>query len=94
MFVVTVIFELQPGCAAEFEPLMRAQASNSLAAEPDCLQFDVCRNPSREEEFFLYEIYRDRAAFDAHLDSPHFQEFDAAVTPLVANKRVAFYEKL
>ena len=94
MFVVTVLFELQPGGAGDFEPAMLAQARNSLAAEPDCLQFDVCRNPQREDEFFLYEIYRDRAAFDAHLDSPHYKDFDATVTAMVANKTVDFYEKL
>ena len=94
MFVVTVIFELKPGCAGEFEPAMLAQARNSLEAEPDCVQFDVCRHPERAEEFFLYEIYGDRAAFDAHLASPHFKRFDATVTPMVASKTVTFYEKL
>ena len=94
MFVVTVIFELQAGCAAEFESAMRAQARNSLEAEPDCVQFDVCRNPQRDDEYFLYEVYRDRAAFDAHLASPHYQSFDATVTPMVANKTVNLYEQL
>ncbi|MDH3715207.1 MAG: antibiotic biosynthesis monooxygenase [Gammaproteobacteria bacterium] len=94
MFVVTVIFELHPGRAGEFEPAMLAQARNSLAAEADCLQFDVCRNPQREDEFFLYEIYRDRAAFDAHLDSPHYKNFDATVAQMVADKTVNFYAKL
>ncbi|MDH3452805.1 MAG: antibiotic biosynthesis monooxygenase [Gammaproteobacteria bacterium] len=94
MFVVTVIFELHPARCEEFEPAILAQARNSLDAETDCLQFDVCRNPQREEEFFLYEIYRDRAAFDAHLDSPHYKHFDATVTPMVANKTVNFYVKL
>ena len=94
MFVVTVIFDLQPGRAAEFETAMLAQARNSLDAEVDCLQFDVCRNPDQADQFFLYEIYRNRAAFDAHLDSTHYKTFDATVAPMVAGKTVNIYEKL
>ena len=37
---------------------------------------------------FLYEIYDDRAAFDAHLASPHFRAFDAEVGPWVQDKQV------
>jgi quinol monooxygenase YgiN len=94
MFVVTVIFELHAGRTEEFKPAMLAQARNSLEAEADCLHFDVCQNPEQPDEFFLYEIYRDRAAFDAHLDSDHFKSFDATVAPMVASKAVKFYETL
>ncbi|MEM7522936.1 MAG: antibiotic biosynthesis monooxygenase [Pseudomonadota bacterium] len=37
---------------------------------------------------FLYEVYDDAAAFDAHLASDHFKDFDAAVAPMVAAKTV------
>jgi len=43
---------------------------------------------------FLYEIYRDRGAFDAHLASAHFQSFDAATRPMVASKQVASWRLL
>ena len=56
MFVVTVIFELQPHRWNEFKPVVLAQARNSLEAEVGCLQFDVCQNPDQPEEFCLYEI--------------------------------------
>lgn len=94
MFVVTVIFELHAGRAEEFKPAMLAQARNSLEAEADCLHFDVCQNPEQADEFFLYEIYRDRAAFDLHLASAHYKSFDATVTPMVADKTVKLYDKL
>jgi quinol monooxygenase YgiN len=94
MFVVTVIFELHTGRAEEFKPAMLAQARSSLEAEADCLHFDVCQNPEQTDEFFLYEIYRDRAAFDIHLASAHYKSFDATVAAMVANKTVQFYDKL
>jgi quinol monooxygenase YgiN len=38
---------------------------------PGCRQFDVCRDPLDPALFFLYELYDDEAAIQAHLDSPH-----------------------
>ena len=43
----------------------------------------------RADRIVLYEIYDDRAAFEAHLKTPHFHEFNAGSTPLVADKSVS-----
>ena len=88
MYVVTVRFEIRPAEAAAFLHRMRRQAEESLRLEPGCTRFDICTDPARPERVFLYEIYADRAAFESHLASPHFRDFDAAVAPMVAEKAV------
>ncbi len=88
MYVVTVEFDVHAQHLAAFVPLMRENARASRAREPGCRQFDVCTDPARPNCVFLYEIYADRAAFDAHLASPHFRHFDAAVRDMVAGKAV------
>ena len=88
MFVVTVTFEIKPGHEAEFLARVTRQAEDSLAREPACLQFDVCRSETRADSVFLYEIYRDEAAFQAHIESDHFKDFDAAVGSWIADKRI------
>ena len=40
----------------------------------------------------LYEIYTDRAAFDFHLKSKHFTEFNLASQRYVKDKKVVEYE--
>ena len=40
----------------------------------------------------LYEIYKNRAAFDFHLKSRHFAEFNAASKRYVKDKKVVEYE--
>lgn len=77
-----------------FLPLMKANARTSVEDEPDCHQFDVCRSLADENEIFLYETYTDRAAFDAHLASAHFQAFDQEVSEMVAAKTVDFLQRL
>ncbi|GJL83774.1 MAG: antibiotic biosynthesis monooxygenase [marine bacterium B5-7] len=88
MFVITVWFEVNASSQEEFAAALRQQADNSLTREADCLRFDVCRDPSRNEWFFLYEIYRDKAAFDRHLQSEHFKSFDASAAQMVVSKEV------
>jgi len=88
MHVVTVEFDIDPAHWDAFIPLMMDQAANSLTNEPDCLQFDVCEEPAIPHRVFLYEVYQDEAAFDAHLASAHFKAFDAAVAPMVLAKTV------
>ena len=88
MFAVTVTFMAH---ATRFEQLLGhavEQASNSLNNEPDCFQFDVCTSPERPSSIFLYERYRDRAAFDRHLQTDHFRTFSTVTNDLVASKTV------
>ena len=89
MYVVTVEFEIDPEHVASFRDAMLQQAANSLDREIGCHQFDVCFSPDRSELCFLYEKYTDRAAFDEHLASEHFRNFDATVGPWVTAKTVS-----
>lgn len=87
-WVVTVEFTIRPGSADPFLKRLAVQAAESLR-EPGCSQFDVCVDPSDEHRIFLYEVYSDREAFDTHLASAHFRDFDAATRPWVGSKTVA-----
>ena len=87
-FVVTVDFRIRPGQMDAFLPIMRDNAAASVRDEPGCLQFDVCTDPARLDQVFLYEVYTDAAAFDAHLATPHFADFNAASADMIADKTV------
>jgi autoinducer 2-degrading protein len=94
MYVVTVEFAVQPVHAAAFRAEIVANARASRDAEAGCRQFDVCVPPDDPASVFLYELYVDRAAFDAHLASPHFRAFDATVRDWVVRKTVHAYERV
>jgi quinol monooxygenase YgiN len=93
-FVVIVDFRIH---AAHRDPFLRAMADNaraSLEREPGCRQFDVCTDPAQLDAVFLYEVYDDRAAFDAHLAAPHFLAFDRLVAPWIASKAVRTLQRM
>jgi len=87
-YAITVTFELEDGAAEQFHSLVAENARQSVALEPGCLRFDVLCHVSRRQEVFLYEIYTDAAAFDAHLASAHFRSFDERTRELVRRKTV------
>lgn len=93
MIVVTVDFQIQPGQMSCFMPQMLDNAQASLDHEKGCLQFDVCVSEKDDHHVFLYEIYRLREDFNAHLLMPHFIRFNASTASLVAQKTVRIFER-
>ncbi len=93
MFVITVVFECHAEQAEAFSAALGMQAHNSITKEQDCLVFDVCNDVEKPNRFFLYEVYSDEAAFDLHLKSDHFLEFDKKVASMVTSKTVDRWQK-
>ena len=87
-FVIVVDFKLKPGARQAFRKLIDSNARASCRDEPGCRQFDVLEPDGEADRILLYEIYDDRAAFDAHLKSRHFADFDSASKDMVAEKTV------
>jgi quinol monooxygenase YgiN len=87
-YVVLVDFRLEVGKRAAFRELVDANARASVRDEPGCRRFDVVEPVGVKDGVLLYEIYDNRAAFEAHLRTEHFARFDAASAGLVVSKSV------
>ena len=94
MFVVIVEFEIKPEFIEAFRERVRRQAGDSLTFEADCHVFDVCLDPENAGKVLLYEVYSDRSAFDAHLATAHFVDFDAEVGSWIIDKTVRFFDRI
>ena len=88
MFVITVDFEIKSEYINEFRSRVLQQAKDSLNNEEKCLIFDVCYDEKNTNKVFLYEIYKDKEAFDYHLKSDHYLSFDKDVENWVTKKIV------
>ena len=94
MLAVTVDFKTREQVAEEFLCLVRSNAETSLRLEVDCLRFDVCWNENDKTQIFLYELYRDKAAFETHLSTAHFRAFDTAVADMLLDKSVRAFRQV
>jgi len=79
VYVLLVTIRIQPGHRDAFMEAMLDDARGSVADEPGCLRFDVLQDSKDANTIYLYEAYRDREAFDAHLQAPHFIRWRDAV---------------
>ena len=87
-FVIIAEFEVKPDKLEQFLELARTDASQSVANEPGCRQFDVTLDREQPNRVVLYEVYEDAAAFDAHLETPHLAAFRAGIENLSVSRHV------
>ena len=86
MLAVIVDFEALAGKGEEVREALQLQARNSLEKEPGCRHFDLCINPDDPLKFFLYEVYDDQPAIDAHGQTEHYATFRARIDPLLKDR--------
>ncbi|WP_045561193.1 putative quinol monooxygenase [Streptomyces sp. FxanaA7] len=54
-----------------------------VRAEEGNLTFDVYTKAAAPRAYWIFEVYRDENAFQAHLKAPYGAPFNAALTPLI-----------
>ena len=87
--VVLAEFTAPPEHLDAFLELCALDSRGSLRDEPGCLQFDVLTDPEEPDGVVLHEIYTDRAAYDAHRQTPHYAAFAAGLERLgIARRRL------
>jgi quinol monooxygenase YgiN len=89
-FVLVVRFTVRPGAGEPFDRLVRATVEKIRANEPDTLIYACHTVPAQPQQRIFYELYRNRAAFDAHEQQPHVKAFLAERDQFVANTEVDF----
>ena len=76
MYALFVKVNLKPECVdAYLEAVIAFDAKGSIGNEPGCLRFDVLRDEADPSKVYLYEVYADKAAFEAHGKTPHIAKF-------------------
>jgi quinol monooxygenase YgiN len=63
--------------------------------EPGCLYYQAHRSPGDPQLFFLYEQYMDQAGYEAHMTTPHFEQYvRGEAIPNLESRERAFYETI
>ena len=75
-------FTAQPGVAADVDALL-SDFAQTVRAEPGNVTFDVYRRAEAPDRFVVFEIYRDRAAFDEHIAAESGRLFNAELRDLI-----------
>ena len=54
--------------------------------EPGCTIFQVHRHKTEPRRYFIYELYKDDAALEAHRTTPHFLQYAKKDLPKIADR--------
>ena len=77
------IYTLLDHGSAEFDRLADQVVEQVRGHEPGTLVYVVHGVPSAPLQRILYEVYRDRAAYDEHTQQSYIKDFEAGRSPLV-----------
>ena len=72
MYVIIAPIQVKEGFIDQFIEEIILDARGSVNDEPGCLRFDVIQDAEDPNRIWLYEVYVDEDAFQAHTETPHF----------------------
>ncbi len=79
MYALFVTVNIKDGYADEFAKASLGDGQGSVRDEENCFRFDILRNPDNPNQFYLYEVYTDRAGHATHREQPHYTAWRSAV---------------
>lgn len=89
-FVVAISLVAKDGEEENVAKLLKDLVKPTMD-EPGVKLFLPYRSPKDVRSFFLFELYRDEAGWQAHQESPHFLETIKSLGPkLVKRERIPF----
>jgi autoinducer 2-degrading protein len=87
MYSIFVTLDIEPEYIDRFKEVSLGDAQGAVRDEPGCFTFAINQDEEIPTRFYLYEVYRDEAAFQEHLETPHFKEWLASANPIFSGPR-------
>jgi quinol monooxygenase YgiN len=93
-FVLVVRMKAKEGMEEDVVATVR-ELADATRTEPGCEAYIPCQDPEDPRSFLFYEQYRDKAAFEEHGASEHFQRLAVGrLWDLLDSRERSFYETL
>jgi (4S)-4-hydroxy-5-phosphonooxypentane-2,3-dione isomerase len=81
-----VDLEISPDQIEAFIAALKENAAATIQ-EPGCRQYDVLQSPANPNQIFIYEVYENGAAVEAHRASEHFKKYLATTGKMVVKRQ-------
>lgn len=83
MICLIVSMDVRPSRRQEFLEAIKHNAISSFEQEQGCHRFDVSQDEGNPDRFYLYEIYEDQEAVEAHRSSSHYADWTRAAAEFI-----------
>jgi quinol monooxygenase YgiN len=78
-YVQIATLEIHPSHIAAYRIAVAEHTKAAIANEPGLLALNAVANKDDPTHITVFEIYRDRAAYESHLKAEHFLKYKATV---------------
>ncbi len=85
LYINAVDIDIVPG---QIDNYLAALKENGAASvhEPGCREFNIAVSQKDTNRVFVFEVYDNAAAFDAHLQTDHFKKYAATTKGMIAKR--------
>jgi autoinducer 2-degrading protein len=88
LYVNAVDIDVVPGKIENYLAAIKEVGAASIKSESGCSEFDITVSQKDPNHLFIFEVYENAAAFDAHLKSDHYKKYAATAKDVVAKREV------
>ena len=87
-YVQLAEIEVDPAQLDAYNAAVREHIQAAIRAEPGVLVLYSVAHKDNPARVTVFEIYKDRAAYAAHLEAPHFKKYKATVEEMVKSLKL------
>lgn len=87
VYINAVDLVVIPSEMPKFLEAIKENGANAVK-EPGCREFNITVLATNPNHVFLYEVYDNEAALNAHRQTEHFKKYQAATANMIADRNV------
>jgi len=80
--------EIDPGQLPAYRDALKEEIATSIRLEPGVLKLYAVSVKDRLSQVRILEVYRDQAAYESHLQTPHFKKYKAETQGMVKSLKL------
>jgi autoinducer 2-degrading protein len=86
-FVASAVdLEIAPDQLDKFRAALKENGAATIR-EPGCRRYDILQSAPNPNQIFIYEVYANQAAVQAHRETEHFKKYVAATKDMVVKRQ-------
>ena len=93
-FLINAVeYDVVPGQIDKFLAALKENAEASVK-EPGCRELNIAVSQKDPNHVFIYEVYNDAAAAEAHTATDHFKKYKAATAGMTTKREAKSYSSV
>jgi (4S)-4-hydroxy-5-phosphonooxypentane-2,3-dione isomerase len=86
LYINAVDIDVAPGQIDNYLAALKENGAAAVKQEPGCHEFNITVSQKDPNHVFIFEVYDNAAALDAHRQTDHFKKYAAITKEMVAKR--------